>query len=546
MRVLIRSDVSGVSEIVGTILILMITVVLFSVIILWVGNFPTPTAQNRLDVLAQMEPIYNGFGVEIGVNITLVHRGGEALTPGPTLIYVTSQRGAGPRQTDFVVLHRWNGFLATPSGLLDGSDSVWEIGERWAYKNFALLTSDTIHIAIVDTLKSTVLWDGSMNAVQGSRPPVFVDKWADGVPATDLVDPVQANSGFYLYARVADPDNDLTPAMVFATITGWYGSGTPCEAPLQMRDDGIFPDAVALDGVFTIGGSVCTNRPFPPLSWSGSIILMNATDLRGHQTTTRFVLDVVQQTSGGGGTTKIPSELWQYIGYVQIRTGEVWTTNLNSPYSTTTTYQPYRITKDQLNGNGGALFHFKMANHGNTTIFIDGWTMAYYKSSQSSSGFPLFVVAPCDATKPANAGGIGAYPGTTANPNDFQYAHGGVTPSPAGCKSTTPPSVFDINPLDQEVGGTPYIVLVSAKTPFSSQWPQQFGTDSLFINILLSGMAGPSNYTYQMLIGAGSNPFGCSGLGPAYNPINHLADPITACRSTWYAQVIPFIGMVVY
>ncbi len=203
MRVLIRRDVSGVSEIVGTILILMITVVLFSVIILWVGNFPTPTAQNRLDVLAQMEPIYNGFGVEIGVNITLVHRGGEALTPGPTLIYVTSQRGAGPRQTDFVVLHRWNGFLATPSGLLDGSDSVWEIGERWAYKNFALLTSDTIHIAIVDTLKSTVLWDGSMNAVQGSRPPVFVDKWADGVPATDLVDPVQANSGFYLYARVA-------------------------------------------------------------------------------------------------------------------------------------------------------------------------------------------------------------------------------------------------------------------------------------------------------------------------------------------------------
>ncbi len=66
------------------------------------------------------------------------------------------------------------------------------------------------------------------------------------------------------------------------------------------------------------------------------------------------------------------------------------------------------------------------------------------------------------------------------------------------------------------------------------------------MSILVSGMAGPVNYTYAQLTGVGPNPNGCAGLGPNYNPHDHVNDPILACRSSWYAQVIPFIGMVVY
>ena len=86
MKVVLREDESGISEVVGTILILAMTVVLFSTIIIWVSNIPTPVAQGRLDVASEMDPMYNGAGVEIGVNITLTHQGGEALQPTPTII----------------------------------------------------------------------------------------------------------------------------------------------------------------------------------------------------------------------------------------------------------------------------------------------------------------------------------------------------------------------------------------------------------------------------------------------------------------------------
>src|SRR3972149_5164434 len=217
-RARLRRDVSGVSEVVGTSLILMMTVVLFSVIILCATSMPTPTGQPRLDILSRMDPIYSGLGLEIGVNITLVHQGGAALPPVPTIIYVTSQRGTNPPQTNTLILHAYDALLATPNGLQDGTDSRWDIGERWAYKNFALRSSDQIRVTIVDKVKSVIVWEGSMNALQGFRPPVFVDKWTDGIGSTDAGDPVQASMGFYLFARGSDPDNDVDTAPADAAI----------------------------------------------------------------------------------------------------------------------------------------------------------------------------------------------------------------------------------------------------------------------------------------------------------------------------------------
>jgi len=544
MRTILREDESGVSEVIGTILILAMTVVLFSVIIVWVSAIPTPAAQARTDIQSVMTPIYNGLGVEIGVNITLTHQGGEAMQPVPTIIYVTSQRGTSTPQTDIVILHKFNGFLVTPSGLLDGTDSVWDIGERWAYKSFSLRSSDQITVIIVDSLKSVILWTGPMNAPAGTRPPVFIDKWTDGILTTEQIDPVQATQGFYIFAKVTDPDNDLNVNSVYVTITAWYGSGTACAAPQQMIDNGVSPDRIAGDKIFSFGGNACTKPPYPALSWAGSIILLNATDLKGHQTTTRLVLGVIAPLTGGGGNGgTIPSQLWQYIGYVQIRTGEVWVSNLTAPYNSPSTYQPYRVTRAQLNGNGGALFHYKMVNHGNTTIFIDGWSEAFFQNTQSASGAVAFIVAPCSTAIAANAGGVAPYPGTAGIINDFQYAHTGL---PAGCSVTSPIAVFDINTFNQDTGGTPYVMLAYAKSPFSTGSANVWGSATFFMSILVSGMAGPSNYTFAQLTGTGPNPNSCGGLGPGYNPFNHLIDPIVACRTSWYAQVIPFIGMVVY
>src|SRR2546422_2720908 len=125
-----------------------------------------------------------------------------------------------------------------------------------------------------------------------------------------------------------------------------------------MIDNGVSPDRIPGDKIFSFGANACTKPPYPALSWAGSIILLNATDFKGHQTTTRLVLDVVAPLTGGGGGNggTIPSQLWQYIGYVQIRTGEGWVSNLTAPYNSPSTYQPYRGTRAQLTGTAEHYF----------------------------------------------------------------------------------------------------------------------------------------------------------------------------------------------
>ena len=301
MKVVLREDESGISEVIGTILILAMTVVLFSTIIIWVSSIPTPVSQGRLDIASQMNPMYNGAGSEIGVNVTLTHQGGEALYPVPTIIYVTSQRGSNPATTDVQRLHLFNKLLATPSGIIDGTDIVWNVGERWGYKNFTLRSTDSITITIVDTLKSVVLWSAAMSPPAGSRPPVFVDKWADRVPSTPTIDTPESGLPFYIMAQVADPDGDLNTASVYATLTYYYGQPS-CAQPFRMYDDGTsggHGDQTPNDGIFTLYVTACMSNP--SLAMAGSIVLFNATDLKGHTTSTRMTLNLVQGPPGGGG-----------------------------------------------------------------------------------------------------------------------------------------------------------------------------------------------------------------------------------------------------
>src|SRR2546430_11515445 len=52
-----------------------------------------------------------------------------------------------------------------------------------------------------------------------------------------------------------------------------------------------------------------------------------------------------------------------------------------------------------------------------------------------------------------------------------------------------------INTFNQDTGGTPYVMLAYAKTPFSTGSANVWGSATFFMSILVSGMAGPTNYT---------------------------------------------------
>ena len=329
MKVVLREDDSGVSEVVGTILILAMTVVLFSTIIVWVTSIPTPVAQTRVDMLGTLAPQYavqmDGAQTEVGDWINITHRGGEPLPAATTLIYVGDQKaGSSSPATDAVHLARFGctwlcpgnpgpGGTGTWDGMIDGSGTVWNVGERFSYYSSNLSVSDTITVTVVDTSRGLVLWTSQLTPPAGNRPPIFLNVWANRFLTESTVSTPVTGQPMYIFAQVTDPDNDLNPNSVDANLTVLWGSGSVCRGPQQMYDDGSNGDLTPGDGVFTLARTSCLN---PASSWDGTLVLLNATDTKGHTATTRLFLHVVPGTEGGssggspGGSGRPPYLLW--------------------------------------------------------------------------------------------------------------------------------------------------------------------------------------------------------------------------------------------
>lgn len=311
MKVVLREDASGVSEVIGTILILAMTVVLFSTIIIWVSSFPTPTAQTRVDLLANLSPAYNGEGSEVGDWINITHQGGESMQAASTVIYVAVEKpGGGGTTTETARLHMFQRTWLCPNvdtcttgtknGLLDGTGTSWDVGERYAFYSSNLSASDTITVTIVDTSRGLVLWTSSLTAPVSERPPIFLNVWVSATLSTTPVTPVSGKP-FYILAQVMDPSGYQYIKSVYTNITALWGSpSNVCRGWQQMFDAGPPGDQVATDGVFTFARSNCP----ADIGWDGSIVLFRATDTLGHVTTTRLMLHVLPGT--GGGTSTIP------------------------------------------------------------------------------------------------------------------------------------------------------------------------------------------------------------------------------------------------
>lgn len=314
MKVVLREDESGVSEVVGTILILAMTVVLFSTIIIWVSSFPTPSAQTRADIQSSLVPQYVS-GSESGDWVNLTHEGGESMPAASTVLYITDQKGSGTPTTDVVHLAPFRTVSgSTKYGMLDGAGTGWSVGQRFSYFNASYRVADKISVTVVDLLRSIVVWSATLNPQTGTQPPVFVNAWASQVNSGTPITPV-AGKGFYVLAQIASPDNPVST--VSATVTYYYGKAgfQNCAVAKTMYDNGNNGDASPNDGVYTLYDNSCTGYAYSGMD--GSLILLNATDVKGHITTTRLIMHVLpgvpgqgNNTGGYGGSGRPPNLRW--------------------------------------------------------------------------------------------------------------------------------------------------------------------------------------------------------------------------------------------
>ena len=285
----------GVAEVIGTILILAMTVVLFSVIIIWVSTIPTPEATIRLDMDGQLVPIYDSGGSWNGINITVDHRGGETLEGFRTTVFMSVDR-SGSITTE--VLKTKGSVSGTPYGI-DGLDDHWDIGERWSYTNYSILVDDRITLTVVDDVRSLVVWEESLQGPEGVHPPLFLEKWADRLPNSPTIDTPLTGKTFTIFSRISDQDGDLIKESVHVYLAFLFGTPQH-KAPQRMYDDGTNGDAVANDGIFT---AAYTFYKPTGLDWDGGVVLFNATDANGHNSTSRMTLEVQE---GPGGLDKPP------------------------------------------------------------------------------------------------------------------------------------------------------------------------------------------------------------------------------------------------
>ncbi len=246
-------DRRGVSEIVGNLLILAITVTLFSSVMWFVTSMPTPDENVHTDFSATLD-IDNSTAI---INIT--HKGGQTLKDFRTNIYL---------------------FVDNEPNTLNLSDGnvgeKWETGQTWRYTyNKTNVSAYTpINMMIVDIEANSLVWESILNGQQGDFAPIIRSRGMTKSPAYD-------GDTLRFYANIIDPDGDLNTSSVKlnASSIGLSSSVIMSDA----NNDSIFvsPEYTA------------------KAEWNGKHLMISASDFKENSASSRLTISILTQSGGG-------------------------------------------------------------------------------------------------------------------------------------------------------------------------------------------------------------------------------------------------------
>ncbi|MDD1756326.1 MAG: type IV pilin N-terminal domain-containing protein, partial [Methanomassiliicoccales archaeon] len=276
----LHKNKKGVSEVIANILILGITVTLFSSIMVFVGSMPQPHENAYADFSPSVKYI-SGTPVKIEVNMT--HMGGQELKSYTTAIYL------------FV-----NGSQTTlnMSNSLKPLGDKWTVGETFVYRyscpiGMSLEGAKKLSLSVIvsDTEKNSLLYSANImgGASSSSSPPILGARGTTPSPTYD-----SATCSFFV--QVMDTDKDLNTNSVYIDLTS-VGLST---GPVKMSDDNN-------DGIFTRGPYTAK------LAWNGVSLIVNCSDWAGHQVNGLVTPSILAQ-SGGGQTYYGP--FYNYSSYL--------------------------------------------------------------------------------------------------------------------------------------------------------------------------------------------------------------------------------------
>lgn len=270
----------AVSEVVGSVLLLLITVAAFAVLFLMVQGIPTPAPGVSSDFEASIE-----FTGPTSADVSLVHLGGAALENGSAVVVVlvdnastsySMSDGLGGGDTEF------------------GVGSTWHVSLAGPVSNSSRVILSVVSWVSNELLYQTVLQEGETSGPGGHQPMITV-AWA----VSSAGDARVYNNGlqsYRIHAVVVDQDGDLNgTGGVFAKVTvvpdgallstTSIGSGTF----VLVRTDG---------GHYQTADLVMSAGVFP----GDYDIEVKAQDSTGLSSTALVPLEVINGNVGGGPT----------------------------------------------------------------------------------------------------------------------------------------------------------------------------------------------------------------------------------------------------
>ena len=262
----------GVSEVVATILLLALTVTLFSAIFAFVTSFPAPPAQNSNQFQARLVMAVNATGSYYVAGVNITHLAGPVV-PANAQIYLKSANSPD--------VCPYGEAISVSQGGIGGS--VWTLGQTWHIVFSSLcptlnqtfvpdLANDSITIYIVS--QANLIFSVILPGQQVASPPVITSAWVNPSP-------LSTKQPFWLNASILGVSST---APVYANLAAIPGLPT---TPQPMT-----PVAPTGSGIWTYHSATGANKT------GNYVVFVSVAGVAGSVVTAPVTVSITTTTGG--------------------------------------------------------------------------------------------------------------------------------------------------------------------------------------------------------------------------------------------------------
>ena len=229
-----KGSQEAVSEIIGTLLIVAITVILFSTVLFYVAQIPAPKSSTNVDFGTNALVITNGTAP-----VEITFQGGQTLYESNTKIVI--------------IFNETN----VASYLLSDDPSIgseWTTGETWTKNLTGVTISTSVRVMVLDTASNSVVWESKMPLEVESAPSIGARGLGQSLPVI--------GNTTYLWAYVYDYDG-----IIMSVKANMSGLGQKEGNTITMIDQG---------GNRWESGPLTVNK-----NWTGASTILTAVDDQG-------------------------------------------------------------------------------------------------------------------------------------------------------------------------------------------------------------------------------------------------------------------------